>query len=330
MPYNIPVWVALHTEFGIELSIVHWDKKKLTPYRYTGTDLTFYKRSEYDRKSLLSLFYTIKPDALFVSGRMDKDYLHVARYAKMMSLPVVMGSDKQWKGNWKDWIFVVFQKLFYRPYFTHACVPGLRQRTYCLKVGFSKENIIEGLYSANVDLFKSMKPAGEDILFVGRLEPIKGIGSLVNVVRQLRANKYFFGKLRIYGNGSLKESIPNEDWIICREFSDQELLKEGIEASRIFCLPSLEEPWGVVIHEMAAAGLLICCSDACGAGDHFVKHGVNGMIFKSGNWSELENALKFLIALPESERKSGQEKSVERASRINPRNSARQLMSVYG
>ncbi|MCA6379557.1 MAG: glycosyltransferase family 4 protein [Cytophagales bacterium] len=328
MPYNIPVWLSLKSDFGFDVHVVYWDHKKLTPYQYPGSEFSFYKRSEHDRNSLISLFESIKPEALFVSGRMDRDYLYVARQAKTRSIPVIMGSDKQWKGNWKDWIFFVFQKYFYRPYFTHACIPGERQRVYCNKVGFTNDRIVEGLYCANIDLFKTINATGDDILFVGRLEPIKGVMLLVEAVRTLKTRNAFTGKLRIYGSGSLKDQIPHEEWIICNDFADQSLLKDAIQASRIFCLPSVEEPWGVVVHEMAAAGLLICCSDACGAGDSFVRQDENGYVFKTSDQDELVNGLMYLLSLKPDEVERGRALSRALSREITPFFSASQLSKL--
>jgi glycosyltransferase involved in cell wall biosynthesis len=47
---------------------------------------------------------------------------------------------------------------------------------------------------------------------------------------------------------------------------------------RCLILPSVFEPWGVVVHESVSCGLAVITSVACGAGAVFVRHGYNGFI----------------------------------------------------
>jgi len=42
-----------------------------------------------------------------------------------------------------------------------------------------------------------------------------------------------------------------------------------LENSGCFILPSRYEPWALVIHEAACAGLPIICTNVCGTVDHF-------------------------------------------------------------
>ena len=57
-------------------------------------------------------------------------------------------------------------------------------------------------------------------------------------------------------------------------------------------LPSVLEPWGVVIQEAAAAGLGVICTKECGAGDVFVQQDVNGFIVPTGNVDALADAMR--------------------------------------
>jgi glycosyltransferase involved in cell wall biosynthesis len=72
--------------------------------------------------------------------------------------------------------------------------------------------------------------------------------------------------------------------------------------SGAFVLPSRHEPWGVALHEAAAAGLPIVASDACGSADHLVDAGRNGFVFPSESPSDLADALIRLHRLSPEER----------------------------
>lgn len=62
----------------------------------------------------------------------------------------------------------------------------------------------------------------------------------------------------------------------------------------ILVLPSLSDPWGIVINEAMAFGLPIISTDAAGATYDLVKDGVNGFVIKAGSSDELYVALKNL------------------------------------
>jgi glycosyltransferase involved in cell wall biosynthesis len=60
-------------------------------------------------------------------------------------------------------------------------------------------------------------------------------------------------------------------------------LPQILEAAGAFVLPSIYEPWGVALHEAAAAGLPILASDAAGSGDAFLVPNENGHVHAAGD-----------------------------------------------
>jgi glycosyltransferase involved in cell wall biosynthesis len=62
-------------------------------------------------------------------------------------------------------------------------------------------------------------------------------------------------------------------------------------------LPSTFEPWGVVVHEFAAAGYPLVLSDAVGASEAFLQHGKNGYGFQANNMEALREALANILSL---------------------------------
>ena len=45
MPYMAAVWDVLASKYGCQISVVHWDKKKLTPYVFSNSIITVFDRS---------------------------------------------------------------------------------------------------------------------------------------------------------------------------------------------------------------------------------------------------------------------------------------------
>jgi glycosyltransferase involved in cell wall biosynthesis len=332
MPYSQAVMEVL--AIWHETTVVYWDDKTLTPFQPDSKRIRFVKRSSLDIISLKQLVVNITPDVVIVSGRMDKLYLQLCLWLRnRIEIPIIMGSDNQWNGTFRDHLAAALSFFLYRRYFTHAWVPGIRQYEYVRRMGFRRNNILLDLYSGNVSLFNDLFEAkgdniGQDILFIGRLHPVKGILQLISVVQKLKQRGLFDGKLRIFGSGPLWNHIPNNNWVIKREFADQAEFKEAIVHSKLFCLPSVREPWGVVVHEMASAGLPICCSNACGSSVHFVKHGYNGEVFESEDWDQLYATLSRMLSLPAEKLKEMGRNSNKLAQAISPAISASNILAI--
>ena len=64
----------------------------------------------------------------------------------------------------------------------------------------------------------------------------------------------------------------------------------------VFVLPSVQEPWGLVINEVMNAARAVIVSDQVGCGPDLVRHGENGFIFKAGDVDDLKLALHETLA----------------------------------
>jgi glycosyltransferase involved in cell wall biosynthesis len=134
--------------------------------------------------------------------------------------------------------------------------------------------------------------------------------------------------LWIIGNGSLRDGIPDDDRIVMMDFMQPNELAIFAKGGGVLVLPSRHEAWGVVLHEFAAAGFPIICSDSCGAADEFVRHGYNGFIFKTGDTDELCRSMVAMTSLTLEQRRSMGANSHDLSRHINPEISARSLLSA--
>jgi glycosyltransferase involved in cell wall biosynthesis len=64
-------------------------------------------------------------------------------------------------------------------------------------------------------------------------------------------------------------------------FVQPDRLCDILASSGCLVLPSTFEPWAVVVHEAASAGLLILASEKVGATVHLIQDNYNGYIFDS-------------------------------------------------
>ena len=63
-------------------------------------------------------------------------------------------------------------------------------------------------------------------------------------------------------------------------------------------LPSVFEPWGLVINEAMNAGRAVVVSDQVGCGPDLVRSGENGYVFPAGDIAGLRQALVNLLGDP--------------------------------
>ncbi len=323
---------------GAEVHVVYSDQKKLTPFQPEPlSNLYFYRLSELNHLSLEELVNRLSPDITFISGWQEKKYLKIAYQLKKNNKIVVSGFDDQWYGTMRQIIASFFFKCgFLKLLYSHAWVSGPYQFEYARRYGFLKKNIIYDLYSADLDLFhdahenniiskKNNYP--HRFLFVGRLELIKGIDILLHAWEMLGNDKCDW-ELVLIGNGSMKSQILNNRNIIFKDFMHPNDLKSEISKAGCFVLPSRIEPWGVVVHEFASAGLPLVVSNTVGSASTFLIEGLNGYSFDCGNVNSLVKRLKQIINSTDDKLMSMGTESNFLSNRISPITSAQNLLSV--
>ena len=190
--------------------------------------------------------------------------------------------DNWWTGSRKQWLAVLSAPLFIRRHFNRAWVPGDPQLPFARKLGFSGEHLATGFYCADPEPFlrvwetrKNTVPS-KKLLYIGRYLPIKGVQELWTAFATL-SNDFPEWELHCIGTGDLWDERMIHPKIIHHGFlQTKELIPHVINAAA-FIMPSKKEPWGVVLHEMAIAGLPLIASKAVGASSKFIANGENGI-----------------------------------------------------
>jgi glycosyltransferase involved in cell wall biosynthesis len=337
MGYTMATIRAL-TELGCEVHVVHSDRQKKTPYKANELPGVFaYPRSQMDLQSLETLVSKFSFDITVVSGWQDQTYLQVARHLRRQGKLVVVGLDSQWHGSVKQRVAATLGSCgIFKRWFSHAWVAGLYQYEYARQLGFDKTEITFDLYSADLGTFLSVyeqialrnrSEIPHQFLYVGRFESIKGLDTLLVAWESLFDVRQDW-QLHLIGCGSLKERLSTSPGIVVKDFMQPVELASQICNAGCFVMPSRGEPWGVVLHEMAAAGLPLIVSDVVGAATAFLIPGLNGFVFDSEDAAKLAQAMKRFICLdPKVQFEMGQA-SHQLAMRITPMTSAHNLLSI--
>jgi glycosyltransferase involved in cell wall biosynthesis len=122
--------------------------------------------------------------------------------------------------------------------------------------------IDQGLASQSYEVKDTVRRA----IFVGRLEPNKGIAILLELARNLASQRLEL-EIRLIGEGPLRADVQRQAArlgsvrIVCTGALPAEAVRAELSAADLFVFPSHYESFGVVVLEALAAGVPVICSD---------------------------------------------------------------------
>ena len=288
-----------------EVWAVYWPTNQEAPFQWALDDSIYWSNKKAFLEEANQEFNWQEVQHLFLAGWGDSEYNRIIREHR--SIPKTILFDTQWKASWKMHLgrFWLYFKII--RHFDSAWVPGLRQRQLASKLFFKKSDIFNHFYVGDQLLFDQprLKHLDNDttlnIVFAGRLIKEKGILPLIQrFIETIEGNPSLDWRIHICGTGPLKDECPLHENIIYHGFVQPKDLALLFQKMDLFVLPSLYEPWGVVVHEAAFAGLPLLVSDAVGSADAFLENGKNGWVFVQGDLSALiQGIMKFSQLSPE-------------------------------
>jgi glycosyltransferase involved in cell wall biosynthesis len=165
----------------------------------------------------------------------------------------------------------------------------------------------------------NLDPSRPVILFASKLQKRKRCEDLVEAYKRLspapgvEPHPY----LLIVGDGEERVALEKQAAAIgfssirfCG-FRNQSELPRFFDLASVFVLPSRHEPWGLIVNEVMNAGRAVIVSDDVGSQPDLITDGVEGCVFPAGDVDELTNALRRVLATPETAARMGQ-KALER------------------
>lgn len=285
------------------VDIVHWPTHSEAPFQFAPTEhCSLHPKEKHNRESLKQLLAQINPTAIICSGWMDSDYNALAN-AYQKQIPVVLALDNWWTGKPKQRLAALTAPLFIRRCFNRAWVPGEPQIPFAQKLGFSGKSLATGFYCAAPKPFQAIyekrktTPPTKNLLYIGRYNDVKGIRELWSAFIKL-SQEFPEWELHCIGTGELWDSRAIHPKIIHHGFKQPHELESHLLNTSFFVMPSKKEPWGVVLHEMAIAGLPILVSNAVGAATKFLNPGINGAWIHS---EDFISELRIHMSLRESQ-----------------------------
>ena len=326
--YIVACLKQLSDTYPVEVHVVRWPVNQVAPFQFSleGNNIHFYERHDFDEAQLLDWAVQFDPDVIFCSGWIDKGYVKICKHF-VNKVPTILTFDNPWRNTLKQNIASLIGPLYLRRYYSACWVSGAPQKKYALKLGFNEKIITEGYYSCDFSFFhnqyhlnreEKLKDFPKKIIFVGRYTKLKGVTELWEAFMEFLRRYDTDWELWCLGKGELEKSFPVHDKIKNFGFVQPTEMPRFIRESGVFILPSHYEHWGVAVHEFAAAGFPLVCSDSTGAATAFLKDEYNGFLHKPCSVRALVDVFRRISKTPVDELVSMGDRSAEMASVITP------------
>ena len=276
---------------GVELFVSHQAPVQQAPYddrqfAWIRNRLVWHSKAEFAPLALR--LRTFKPEILVLCGWHVPAYRRMAKeFAKQCWR--VLAMDNCWKATPKQRLGTLISPWYVRPLADAVWLPGERQAAFGRRLGFEQRAILRGLYSCDQPAMETVhlsrlaegRAVPKSFLFLGRFISEKGVDQLVQAYQSYRERSIEPWSLVCCGVGPLSSHLEGRPGIRVEGFVQPDRLREILASSGCLVLPSTFEPWAVVVHEAASAGLLILASEKVGAAVHLVQDKYNGYIFDS-------------------------------------------------
>lgn len=275
-------------------------------------------------------------DALWIHGYAHQANLRALAIAKQLGVKTLLrGESHLWshqRSPAKEWLRrQILPKIFNAV--DGFLAIGRLNREYYLHYGVSPQKIFFMPYAVDNMFFHEkiktirseretfrqdlgLEPGHAVILFVSKFQTRKRPMDLLNAYSRLQPGLMKAENapyLLFVGDGAerhkLQEVIDKRG--LCNVkvvgFKNQTELPRFYDLCDVFVLPSMHEPWGLVINEVMNAGKPVIVSEQVGAGPDLVKDGINGYVVKLGDVSTLARRIATVISNPELAERMGAE-----------------------
>jgi len=315
--------VRKFVDAGFQRSI-EWDVPLLDGYEYeflpalrNSKNLSFWRPMNY---GLASRLKAGRFDALWIHGYMRWPHWVAMVTAKRLGLKVLVRDEATQisclrtalKQNLKKMFFGWLRQIVDRflaigslngSYYRQHDVPAARifMMPYAVDNAFFQTRVSELATRREALRHELGLAAGRPvILYAGKLSGRKGPGDLLEAYMRLspdnRSEPHSY--LLYVGDGEqrseLEANAAATRWNSIRflGFKNQSAMPAFYDLCDVFVMPSIVEPWGLVVNEAMNAGKAIIVSDRAGCAPDLVGNGVNGFAFKAGHPTDLARALR--------------------------------------
>ena len=273
-------------------------------------------------------------DVLWVHGYSTLNTLQAMLFAKMLGIPVLLRAESRFPAKDYGGFKPAAKKFFFnllRNFVDGALTIGSSNAAYWKH--FLGDDVPQFLmpYAVDNDSFQNRSQeaaVGHEkflnelnldesrpvILFASKLQTRKRCGDLLDAYFNLSPGDGVepYPYLVIVGDGEERTALEHRAMqsgfssVRFCGFRNQSELPRFFDIASVFVLPSQDEPWGLIVNEVMNAGRAVIVSDDVGCQPDLISDGVEGCVFPAGDVEALTNALRRVLAQPETANIMGQ------------------------
>jgi glycosyltransferase involved in cell wall biosynthesis len=274
-------------------------------------------------------------DAVWVHGYHTANCLQAIFAARMLRIPVILRAESQLNDHIRSRTTLLAKRLFF---------PILKRAVHCvMPIGtpnatYWREYLGEDIpmygmpYVVDNDFFSGrsseaaagrealrreleIEPGRPIFLFASKLQTRKRCIDLVDAFLKLSPAQGIDppAYLLIIGDGEERAAIEQRiresglSSIRMLGFRNQSELPRFFDLCDVFILPSIHEPWGLIVNEVMSAGRAVVVSDDVGCQADLVQNEVNGFTFPKQNIGALSAVLRRFVDDPSLAQKMGRQ-----------------------
>ena len=274
-----------------------------------------------EERAVIKALEARDPDVVFVTGysrRFARAALHYALAANKPRVLISVSTRHEASGSK---VVETVKKTLVGAHHA-AFVGGTAQAEQLIALGMPEERIFYGYDAVDNDLIAARADEARQLpngpgaelgldtpyfVTIARLVWQKNLDRLVEAFALYRKNNpSSTHKLVIAGYGPLEDAVHAQ--IAARGLENEILMPGAVPYEKIpallagadaFVLPSVSEPWGLVVNEAMAAGLPVAISNICGCAPDLVEEGRNGYTYDPESIEAIAGAMSNLTADPE-------------------------------
>jgi glycosyltransferase involved in cell wall biosynthesis len=207
---------------------------------------------------------------------------------------------------------------------------GAANRAHYAALGVPEDRLFAMPYAVDNDRFRGMAEAAAAtrdalraeleiaprrpvVLFASKFQPRKRAADLVEAFARIAGDAACRAPyLVLAGDGEERAALARQvaahgltGSVRFAGFRNQSELPRFYDLCDVFVLPSVLEPWGLVINEAMNAGRAVIASDQVGAAADLVRDGENGFVVPARDIDALAGALRAVLSDPERCRRMG-------------------------
>jgi glycosyltransferase involved in cell wall biosynthesis len=351
-PYKTDLWNAFSDSRKVEISVIYTERKNWAPdggHNYVRWPAYVHDHVVLSGQGPLGRLQSAIEVAKQIF-RSRVDLICIAGYDRLATVTAILSAtltgqrfvvhadqfNNQWPKGRLALLKLMIRELLRKIVFLRGdavLVCGKRGIASALTAGCLPEKVLDFPYVVDaqrmrVDDPKELPTACQEdldenrlvIFFSGRMIPRKGLPTLLMALTHLQPIRQAW-TLWIEGDGpKLSEYLRLAQELnldgSCRflGFCQYDVHSWLVRSSDIVVVPSLEDPWGIVVDEGLQLGKAVVSSDATGSGYDRIETGYNGYLFPAGDELALARCLDALIDDRENRLRLG---SIAEA---NPRN----------